>query len=105
MPNTQPQYQEHTTYHQQQLDHHQETQYFYAPNTSPYHRRLSQNTQRSFNTNRPTSYYSQEVQTSQNQNFQQPFVYQTPQQSFQPFLDASFTSMSPFNRLDRPPTT
>ena len=72
------------------------------PTPSPYQSRISQNTQRSFNTNLPSSYHIQEAQTSQNQNLQQPYLYQTPQQPFQPFLDASFTPMSPFNRLGRP---
>jgi hypothetical protein len=102
MSNTQPQYQKRTSYHQQQEDHHQDTQHRYAPNTSPYHSRLSQNTQQSFNTNCPSSYYSQETQTSPNQNMQQPYGYQTPQQSFQSFLDASFTPMLPLNRPGPP---
>ncbi|XP_050914517.1 protein MAIN-LIKE 2-like [Lathyrus oleraceus] len=102
IPYTQPKYQEHTPYHQQQIDHQLETQQRFAPTPSPYQSRLSQNIQRSFNTNRPFSYRSQEAQTSQNQNIQQPYLYQTPQQPFQPFLDASFTPMSPFNRPGRP---
>lgn len=36
---------------------------------------------------------------------QQIYGCQTPQQPFQHFLNASFTSMSPFNRLGRPPIT
>jgi hypothetical protein len=97
IPYTQPQYQEHTPYHHQQIDHQPETQHRFAPTPSPYQSRLSQNT------NRPSSYRSQEAQTSQNQNIQQPYLYQTPQQPFRPFLDASFTPISPFNRPGRPP--
>ncbi|XP_050874518.1 protein MAIN-LIKE 2-like [Lathyrus oleraceus] len=96
MPFTQPQNQEHPPYHHQQMDHQPSTEHRFAPTPSPYQSRLTQNT------NRPITYRSQQPQTSQYQNIPQPYLFQTPQQPFQPFLDPSLSPMSPFNRPGRP---